>query len=100
MKSRTCTVLAAAVTLVFGTDTLARAHTPAPILNRSASSKSHVVSLQPARRLQQLVHEAWQVIETNYADPTFNGLNWQQVRSEVLSRRYTTKEVARTSGND
>ncbi|MBD1803958.1 S41 family peptidase [Microcoleus sp. FACHB-SPT15] len=97
MKSRTCTVLAAAVTLVFGTDTLARAHTPAPILNSSASSKSYVVSSQPASPLQQLVHEAWQVIETNYADPTFNGLNWQQVRSEVLSRRYTTKEEVYTA---
>jgi C-terminal processing protease CtpA/Prc len=100
MKSRTCTVLAAAVTLVFGTDTLARAHTPAPILNSSASSKSHVVSLQPASRLQQLVHEAWQVIETNYADPTFNGLSWQQVRSEVLSRRNTTKEEVYTAIRD
>ena len=64
MKSRTCTVLAAAVTLVFGTNTLAT-HTPAPVLNSSASSKSYVVNSLPTSRLQQLVHEAWQVIEAN-----------------------------------
>ena len=43
---------------------------------------------------KQLVTEALQTVEENYADGSFNGLDWQQVKTETLSREYTTSEKA------
>jgi carboxyl-terminal processing protease len=38
-----------------------------------------------------LVDEAWQVVNREYVDPTFNKNDWQQVRRELLSRKYSTR---------
>ena len=43
---------------------------------------------------KQLVIQALQIVEENYADGSFNGLNWQQVKTETLSRQYATSEEA------
>ena len=43
---------------------------------------------------KQLVIQALQIVEENYADGNFNGLNWQQVKTETLSRQYATSEEA------
>lgn len=43
---------------------------------------------------KQLVAEALQIVEENYVDGNFNGLNWQQVKTETLSRHYATSEEA------
>ena len=43
---------------------------------------------------KQLVAEALQIVEENYVDGNFNGLDWQQVKTEILSRHYTTLEEA------
>ena len=43
---------------------------------------------------KQLVTEALQIVEENYADGSFNGLNWQQIKTETLSRQYATSEEA------
>ena len=43
---------------------------------------------------KQLVTEALQIVEENYTDGSFNGLNWQQVKTETLSRQYATSEEA------
>ena len=43
---------------------------------------------------KQLVTEALQIVEENYTDGSFNGLNWQQVKTETLSRQYATLEEA------
>ena len=42
----------------------------------------------------QLVTEALLIIETKYLDGSFNGLDWQQVKIETLSRQYATSEEA------
>ncbi len=41
-----------------------------------------------------LVDEVWQIINHQYVDTTFNGLDWQQVRKEYLERSYSNKEDA------
>ncbi|VEP17694.1 Carboxyl-terminal protease [Hyella patelloides LEGE 07179] len=43
---------------------------------------------------QKLVTEALQIIEKSYMDGSFNGLDWQQVKAETLSRQYATSEEA------
>ena len=43
---------------------------------------------------RQLVSEALQILEENYADGSLNGLDWQQIKTETLSRRYATSEEA------
>ena len=43
---------------------------------------------------KQLVAEALQIVEESYVDGNFNGLNWQQVKTEALSHHYATSEEA------
>ncbi|APB32386.1 carboxyl-terminal protease [Gloeomargarita lithophora Alchichica-D10] len=41
-----------------------------------------------------ILDEAWQIINTNYVDPGFNRVNWQQVRRDLLSREYSSPAQA------
>ncbi len=41
-----------------------------------------------------LIDEAWQVVNREYVDGTFNKTNWVQVRKDLLSRNYTSKDEA------
>ncbi|NJK40345.1 MAG: PDZ domain-containing protein [Acaryochloridaceae cyanobacterium SU_2_1] len=43
---------------------------------------------------KEIVDEVWQVIDHDYVDSTFNGLNWRQVRSDYLKRNYASQEQA------
>jgi carboxyl-terminal processing protease len=43
---------------------------------------------------KELIDEVWQIINTQYVDPTFNKTDWQQVRREYLARTYKDKEEA------
>ncbi len=38
-----------------------------------------------------LVDEAWQVVNREYVDGTFNKTNWVQVRKDLLNRNYTSR---------
>lgn len=44
-----------------------------------------------------LVDEAWQIVNREYVDASFNKTNWQQVRQELLSRKYSNKLEAYTA---
>ncbi len=41
-----------------------------------------------------LVDEVWQLVDREYVDGTFNKVNWQATRSDLLSREYTSPEQA------
>jgi carboxyl-terminal processing protease len=41
-----------------------------------------------------LVDQAWQTVQRNYVDRTFNRQDWLKVRSQYLQPAYTTKESA------
>ncbi|WP_299413947.1 S41 family peptidase [Acaryochloris sp. IP29b_bin.148] len=41
-----------------------------------------------------LVDQAWQIVQEEYVDRTFNQQDWQQVRQDYLSRSYTSKRQA------
>ena len=69
------------MTSVFAIDTTP----PSIVLN--SKDKSQTIP-------HQLVAEALQAIEENYVDGSFNGLNWQQLKTETLSRQYATSEEA------
>lgn len=44
-----------------------------------------------------IVDEVWQIVNTEYVDGTFNKQNWQNIRQELLSREYTSREQAYTA---
>jgi carboxyl-terminal processing protease len=41
-----------------------------------------------------LVDEAWQIVNREYVDETFNNKDWKAIRKELISREYTSKEQA------
>jgi carboxyl-terminal processing protease len=41
-----------------------------------------------------LLDEAWQIVNREYVDPTFNRVDWLAVRQELLSRHYTSTKEA------
>jgi carboxyl-terminal processing protease len=41
-----------------------------------------------------IVDEAWQIVNREYVDGTFNRLDWQKTRMELLKRNYTSRQEA------
>jgi carboxyl-terminal processing protease len=41
-----------------------------------------------------MLDEAWQIVNREYVDENFNNVDWQAVRTDLLSREYTSKEEA------
>lgn len=41
-----------------------------------------------------VVDEVWQIVNREYVDGSFNQLNWQAMRQELLSKNYTSREQA------
>lgn len=41
-----------------------------------------------------LVDEVWQIVNSRYADSTFNQVDWQATRQSLLSQNYTSREQA------
>jgi len=41
-----------------------------------------------------IVDETWQIVNREYVDPTFNQVDWQEVRHSLLSKEYTSKKQA------
>lgn len=50
------------------------------------------VELEPE---QQLVVDAWAVVQRAYYDPNFNGVDWKNVRTEYVKRPYKNMKAAR-----
>lgn len=44
-----------------------------------------------------IIDEAWQIVNREYVDGSFNKTNWQTIRQELLSKNYTSKEQAYTA---
>ncbi|HAA28422.1 MAG TPA: peptidase S41 [Cyanobacteria bacterium UBA8553] len=43
---------------------------------------------------KNVVDEAWQIVNDEYVDNTFNKVDWQATRQQLLSKNYTSKEQA------
>ncbi len=41
-----------------------------------------------------VIDEAWQIVNREYVDPSFNKVDWQTIRQELLSQDYTSREDA------
>ncbi|HEY9699495.1 MAG TPA: S41 family peptidase [Trichocoleus sp.] len=41
-----------------------------------------------------VLDQAWQIVDQDYVDPSFNQVNWQSVRHDLLSKSYTSREAA------
>lgn len=41
-----------------------------------------------------VLDEAWQIVNREYVDPSFNQVDWQLVRQELLSRNYSSQREA------
>lgn len=57
-----------------------------------AWSKSVLATLEDSPKT--IVDETWQIVNREYVDPTFNQVDWQEVRHSLLSKEYTTSEQA------
>lgn len=44
-----------------------------------------------------IVDEAWQIVNREYVDGTFNRLDWQKTRMELLKRNYSSRQEAYTA---
>jgi carboxyl-terminal processing protease len=58
-----------------------------PTLNPPAQA-----SLQDSPKA--LLDEAWQIVNREYVDTTFNQTDWQAIRQELLSREYSSRQEA------
>lgn len=47
-----------------------------------------------------VLDQAWQIVDHEYVDPTFNHVDWQQVRQHLLSQNYSSREQAYTALRD
>jgi carboxyl-terminal processing protease len=43
---------------------------------------------------KELIDEVWQVVDYEYVDGTFNGVDWRAVRREYLGKTYASQEAA------
>lgn len=43
---------------------------------------------------KEVVDEVWQIVNREYVDPSFNSVDWEAVRRDLLSREYATREDA------
>jgi carboxyl-terminal processing protease len=43
---------------------------------------------------KQVVDEVWQIVNREYVDGTFNRLDWQKTRMELLKRQYHNRQEA------
>ncbi|MEM9137160.1 MAG: carboxyl-terminal processing protease CtpC [Cyanobacteria bacterium P01_F01_bin.42] len=43
---------------------------------------------------KEIVDEVWQVIQHDFVDETFNGVDWRELRNDYLSRDYESKDQA------
>lgn len=44
-----------------------------------------------------IVDEAWQIVNRDYVDETFNKKDWQAIRKDLIGREYSSKEQAYTA---
>jgi carboxyl-terminal processing protease len=75
----------AAGTIALSTIESAKAGLPATIRDNAATNSN--VRDNP----KALVDEAWQIVNREYVDPTFNRQDWQAIRRELLQREYNTR---------
>ncbi|MBC6471868.1 MAG: S41 family peptidase [Hormoscilla sp. GM102CHS1] len=57
-----------------------------------AWSKSGLAVLEDSPKT--IVDETWQIVNREYVDPTFNQVDWQEVRHSLLSKEYTSQKQA------
>ncbi|HEY9819493.1 MAG TPA: carboxyl-terminal processing protease CtpB [Candidatus Sericytochromatia bacterium] len=55
-------------------------------------SRSVFAALQDSPK--NVVDEVWQIVNQEYVDNTFNKVDWQATRQQLLSKNYTSKEQA------
>jgi carboxyl-terminal processing protease len=44
-----------------------------------------------------VIDEAWQIVNREYVDPSFNRTDWSEVREELLGKEYTSRQEAYTA---
>lgn len=70
--------------IVIATSTLALI---SPVLNRSVRAAWQ-------DNPKAVVDEAWQIVNREYVDSSFNQVDWQRVRQELLNNNYTSRQQA------
>jgi carboxyl-terminal processing protease len=62
------------------------------LMTNSAPGLSAPVALTDSPRA--VLDEAWQIVNQSYVDPQFNHVDWLNVRQQLLSRSYSSREAA------
>jgi carboxyl-terminal processing protease len=61
-------------------------------LNPLSSRSSHAATFENSPKA--VLDEAWQIVNRDYVDETFQDTDWQQVREELLGQEYSSREQA------
>jgi carboxyl-terminal processing protease len=61
------------------------------------SAQSRVGGVTFANSPKVVLDEAWQLVNQNYVDGSFNKNDWQAVRQDLLNKNYASKEEAYTA---
>lgn len=48
----------------------------------------------PKSSYNALINEVWQIVDRSFVDPTFNDTDWQAVRTDLLSKSYSSENEA------
>jgi carboxyl-terminal processing protease len=65
------------------------------ISSNASATASSTLALQNSPKA--VLDEAWQIVNREYVDTTFNQVNWLAIRHELLSREYSSPEEAYTA---
>ena len=63
----------------------------------TVSSPVHAANYNSLSDEQKVVAEAWRVVDNSFLDRTFNGVDWFQLRQDVVGKKYKTMEDAQKS---
>ena len=67
---------------------------PAILATAILHSLSSAAPVSSQNNPKPVLDEAWQIVNREYVDPQFNHVNWQKVRQSLLSKNYSSREVA------
>jgi carboxyl-terminal processing protease len=70
----------------------------APLALATVTAKTTLAAATPLSEFEDspkvVLDEAWQIVNREYVDTSFNQTDWQAVRQELLGRDYTSREAA------
>ncbi|TVQ11553.1 MAG: S41 family peptidase [Leptolyngbya sp. DLM2.Bin27] len=67
----------------------------ATVASEATVAATTLIELEDSPKV--VLDEAWQIINREYVDGSFNQTDWQAIRQDLLGREYTSREAAHTA---